>query len=64
MIRTTKDGRTIRTGHNYTAFRRNIHEEQSGACMKCERPTSLTAPLEWDSSFHLHHIGGQGNGRK
>jgi hypothetical protein len=62
VIKTTKDGRTIRKGASYTKFRVALHGLQCGACARCERMTSLTAPLEWDSSFHCHHVNGRGMG--
>jgi hypothetical protein len=62
MIKTTKDGRTIRTGEDYTAFRYQLHGEQSGCCVDCGRYTDPEAPLEWDSSFHIAHRGSRGMG--
>ena len=61
-IRKTKDGRTIRTGKDYTQFRRSIWELQDGRCARTGSMTSLTAPLECAYSFHVHHIGGRGLG--
>lgn len=62
MLRTTKDERTIRTGKDYTEFRYELHERQERACIKCSRHTFLAHPLEWDDSFHVHHVGGRGLG--
>jgi 5-methylcytosine-specific restriction endonuclease McrA len=58
----TKDGRTIRTGEDYTEFRRAVHFHQDGNCKRCGRFTSLTADLLADHSFHVHHVGGRGLG--
>ncbi len=60
--RITKDGRTIRKGNDYTKFRRSLWELQERSCGKCGRTTFLTADLESDWSFHVHHIGGRGLG--
>jgi hypothetical protein len=62
VIKTTKDGRTIRTGKDYTAFRREVYEMQSGRCVRCIRTTSLEADILSDYSFHVHHRDGRGMG--
>jgi hypothetical protein len=62
MIRTTKDGRTVRTGRDYTKFRIERHTAQHSQCAECGRITVLWHPLEWDDSFHVHHEGGRGMG--
>jgi len=64
MIKTTKDGRTIRTGKDYTEFRGLVWTTQGGHCAKCARFTFLSHPLEWDSSFHNHHKNGRGGGKR
>lgn len=60
-IKITKDGRTIRTGRDYTKFRRELRDSQRGWC-RCGLPTSLTADLRADWSFHVHHTNGRGMG--
>ena len=62
MIKTTKDGRTIREGKNYTIFRWQLWGNQDGICVRCFRDTSLSADLEDDRSFHVHHKNGRGMG--
>lgn len=72
MIRITKDGRTIRTGRDYTEFRREVYADQKGQCgdPKCDlaqqggRVCSLMVPLEWDEAFHLNHLSGRGGGKR
>lgn len=61
-IRVTKDGRTIRTGKDYTAFRREVFHDQNASCMDCTRTTFLLSDLERDDSFHLAHRGSRGMG--
>lgn len=62
MIRTTKDGRTIRKGQHYTQFRRELYVHQLGLCAECRRYTYLDVPLEWDTAFHTDHEAGRGMG--
>ena len=62
MIKTTKDRRTIREGKDYTLFRRELWARSLGICTRCFRNTSLSADLEDDGSFHVHHINGRGMG--
>ena len=62
MIKTTKDSRTIRTGKDYTAFRRKVFEDQRGRCMTCGMWTNLELPIEFASSFHIAHRGSRGMG--
>jgi hypothetical protein len=62
VIRVTKDGRTIRTAKDYTAFRHALWEVNHGNCWKCERRTNLVAHPSADNSFHVHHKGGRGLG--
>lgn len=70
MIKYTKDGRTIRTGADYTAFRFEVYLVQSSRCgnPKCEikggRFTSLDSALESYDSFHLNHLHGRGGGKR
>lgn len=61
-IKTTRDGRTIRTGKSYTDFRRDLYEQQNGICCVCPRLAYLSSPLEWDDSFHVAHRGTRGAG--
>ena len=61
-IKITKDGRTIRTGKDYTQFRIEMHAERLGSCWECGRDTFLDVPLDWDNSFHVDHTNGRGMG--
>lgn len=61
MVRTTKDGRTIRTGSHYTDFRRTLWTWQAGMC-GCGRSTQLDADWDVDWAFHVHHKNGRGMG--
>ena len=61
-IKTTKDGRMIRSGKDYTAFRRQVFEDQRGRCMTCGAWTNLEAPIEFAGSFHIAHRGSRGMG--
>jgi len=61
-IKVTKDGRTIRTGKDYTQFRVAVFMNQTAECARCKTWTALSSPLEWDSSFHVHHTNGRGMG--
>src|ERR1035438_1893577 len=69
-VKVTKDGRTIRTDVDYTAFRREVYKFQLGRCGNpgCEirvgRPTRLDAELISDYSFHLNHLHGRGGGKR
>lgn len=62
MIKTTKDGRTILDGKDYTRFRRALWEAQEGECSNCHLATSTTCDLEYDHSFHVDHKTGRGIG--
>lgn len=62
MIRTTKDGRTIRTGKHYSQFRAQVFLSQNAECGHCGTGVALSSPPEWASSFHLHHKNGRGMG--
>lgn len=62
MIKTTKDGRTILTGKDYTRFRSRLHEQSYDLCIRCGRRALLSVPLDWDNSFHVHHKNGRGMG--
>lgn len=62
MIRITKDSRTLRTGADYTKFRREVYADQCGHCIECGQWTSLQAEIESDYSFHLAHIQTRGMG--
>ena len=64
MIRVTKDGRTIRTGKDYMAFRRELFYAQVGRCMvtECGRCTFPLVDPEFDFSFHVSHRGSRGMG--
>ena len=58
----TKDGRTILRGAEYTKFRVELYHYQAGHCFRCDRYTSLTVPIDYDNSFHVHHKNGRGMG--
>jgi hypothetical protein len=63
LIKTTKDGRTIREGKDYTIFRWQLWERQTvGMCARCHKGTSLSADPEDYNSFHVHHVNGRGMG--
>jgi 5-methylcytosine-specific restriction endonuclease McrA len=62
MITVTKDGRTIREGDSYSAFRTAVWRRQVYRCLRCGRTTFPKAALEADNSFHVHHVGGRGMG--
>src|SRR5258708_40037412 len=62
MIKITKDGRTIRSDKDYTRLRASLWVNQNGKCISCVRPTSLTADLIADYSFHVAHRGSRGLG--
>ena len=62
MIKTTKDGRTILTGRDYTRFRERLFALQAGMCDECRGYVSLLRELEDDHSFHVHHLNGRGMG--
>ncbi len=57
-----KDGRTIRSGVDYTEFRRDLHDHQFGRCYRCRSFTSLADEPLMRTSFHVHHVGGRGMG--
>jgi hypothetical protein len=57
MIWTTKDGRTIRDGKDYTEFRHDVWDAQEGRCLNCGR--SVMFDPEW---FQVHHKNGRGMG--
>lgn len=58
MIKTTHDGRTIRTGNHYTLFRKAVWALQGGRCANCERYVAFD-PEYWN----VHHVGGERLGR-
>jgi len=62
MREVTKDGRTILTGPDYTAFRKELFDQQRGRCFECGAWTNLEAPIEFDGAFHVHHKKGRGMG--
>jgi hypothetical protein len=62
VIKKTKDGRTIRTGKDYTALRIMLYAYQEGACFQCKRNTALSAHELADWLFHVHHVKGRGMG--
>ena len=43
-------------------FRVQLYTMQGAQCARCERYVSLSADLEDDQSFHLHHTNGRGMG--
>lgn len=61
MIEISKDGRTKRTGVDYTKFRFEVWQSQH-LCVKCGRETDLLADISADGSFHLAHRGTRGMG--
>ena len=62
MIRTTKDGRTIKTGADYLLFRMEVAESQRHRCAMCGRFIFFHHSFELDDSCHLHHRNGRGMG--
>lgn len=62
MISTTKDGRTKRTGKDYTAFRYELWLSQEKKCIDCGRLTNLQSDLHSDDSFHTDQTAGRGMG--
>jgi hypothetical protein len=62
MIFTTQDGRTIRSGEDYTAFRREVFDLQNGLCIRCESSVLFDLDPALPNSFHLHHKHGRGLG--
>ncbi len=61
-VKTTKDGRTVRTGKDYTIFRWQLWELSSGKCVRCGEYTSLSLEPQSNWSFHVHHTHGRGMG--
>ena len=61
-IKITRDGRTIRSGVDYTEFRAMLHELQDAKCDRCWRGTDLAYEPTSDWSFHVHHRNGRGMG--
>jgi len=61
-IKTTKDGRVIRSGSDYADFRRDLWRKQRWTCCTCSRITGLDMPIESDYSFHVAHRGSRGMG--
>jgi hypothetical protein len=59
MRTTTKDGRTILTGRDYTEFRHDVWDAQEGRCLNCGR--SVMFDPEW---FQVHHKNGRGGGKR
>jgi len=62
MITTTKDGRIIRKGADYTEFRLKLHWLQLGRCTRCGGYSEPSLPPESAFSFHVHHTNGRGMG--
>ena len=62
MIKTTKDGRTIRTHEDYSHFRWQLYQGQCGACSNCSRVTHILHDPLCNDSFHVHHKNGRGMG--
>jgi len=62
MIKTTKDGRTIRAGVDYAVFRRAIFTAQNELCIRCGRYCDIHAEPQDNWSFHVHHKNGRGLG--
>jgi hypothetical protein len=63
-IKVTKDGRTIRTGKDYTLFRLRLWKSQLGYCAGCGGKTDYYADLEADWSFHVDHTNGRAAGKR
>lgn len=61
-VKVTKDGRTIRSGKTYTAFRYELWLCQNKLCADCGRQTDLHVDLSWNTSFHIDHVDGRGLG--
>lgn len=61
-IQRTKDGRTIRSGKDYTEFRLSLWKEQAYRCMDCNRITDATLHPSCYRSFHVAHRGSRGMG--
>ena len=57
MIQKTHDGRTRRTGKDYSDFRKAIWAMQDYRCGICGRFVSFDAEF-----WHIHHLGGRGMG--
>ena len=64
MIKTTHDGRTIRTGKHYSEFRGDLYARQKGLCLECGAFTRLDNDLYSDNSFHVDHEKGRGGGKR
>ena len=62
MIQKKKDGRTIKTGIDYTKLRTDLFFLQDGRCFACQRSTSLHVDILSDYSFHVAHRGSRGFG--
>jgi hypothetical protein len=58
----TKDGRTLRTGKDYTTFRYDLWFSQDGRCIRCGGIAALSEPIYRARSFHVHHKNGRGMG--
>jgi hypothetical protein len=62
MIEIKRDGRVIRTGRDYSEFRKSIFENQNGCCADCGIACEFVADPDWHCSFHVHHKHGRGLG--
>ena len=61
-VKVKKDGRVVRTGKDYTAFRYELYMSQLGKCAECGCQTSLVLDAWNSNSFHVHHVNGRGMG--
>ena len=63
-IKITKDGRTLRSGKDYTKFRRALYFQQKMNCFECGTATSISADLVSEYSFHVDHTNGRAAGKR
>lgn len=61
-IETTKSGRTILSGREYSEFRKTLWQDQRGRCAYCNRPCLLGVPFSYNNAFNVHHKNGRGLG--
>ena len=61
-VKVKKDGRVVRTGKDYTAFRYELYMAQERRCADCGALTGLLLDPYLAYSFHVHHINGRGMG--
>lgn len=56
-VRTTKSGKTIADGADYTAIREETYKRQNGRCSDCGRRKDI-------SEMELHHADKRGAGKR